>query len=116
MSIAEIEVDTPKQVCALCGINEDATHLVMGANIIVCYPCLGSAFAAIAKTYGSPRGICDTKHRLDATKRCMICDKGITAGNLIAYREPYCFCAECLQFTFEICLEKESDALTIVKF
>ncbi len=102
--------------CALCGASSADTDLLGGRSGYVCLGCLGPAFSAIAKTRSRPRGTSDVEHQLDAAYRCFICDKRISTARLVAYRHPFCFCGDCLQTTFEICITDNSEPLSIVRF
>jgi DNA-directed RNA polymerase subunit RPC12/RpoP len=102
--------------CALCGASSADTHLLGGRSGYVCWSCLSPVFAAVAKTYSQPRGTNEAEHPLNASYRCFICDKRISAARLIAYRHPFCFCGDCLQTAFDICTTDSLEPLSIVKF
>ena len=102
--------------CALCGTSSESASLLGGAGGYVCYTCLGQAFSTVAASYGTPRSPADVRNPPAATKRCFVCDQPVTAGNLVAFRHPFCFCGDCLRQAFEMCTERGKDPFAVVAF
>lgn len=103
-------------VCVLCGTDYENTSIIVGINGFVCHPCLGEAFAAMARA--QPRRVYagEVATMLNANRCCLICAELITKYSLVAYRGPYCFCGRCLRTAFDICLDTEEGRLAIVEF
>lgn len=103
-------------VCVLCGRGSPDASLLGGRNGYVCFGCLASIFSDVARTYGHSRGPENAKSAPDAGHRCLMCDQPAPAGKLVAFRRPYCFCGECLQLAFEVCVSEGPEPLAVVNF
>lgn len=102
-----------KLCCALCGVASDTGRLLSARHGIVCFNCLGDALSAAARSHGHLRGAEQVRHPVTADNRCLLCGDTITTGWLVAYRSPYCLCAQCLSSAMELCLGRDFDQQTI---
>lgn len=103
-------------VCVLCNASERERQMLAGCNGHICFPCIGKAFAAVARTYGAERGPEATGTGVDESGKCLLCDRPITATMLVAHRDPYFFCAECLDLAFAIALQEGPANFALVPF
>jgi len=100
-------------LCVLCGLSQRERRMLAGRHGHVCFLCIGEAFAAVARTHAAEKR---SRTVPAASRKCLLCDRRITATMLVARRDPYFFCAECLEVAFSIALRDGSAPFALVTF